>query len=351
MKRYPLTAMLAIACLSTPVLAQDDAAQDNLPQVKIFATGGTIAGSSSSSTDTTDYTSGNIGVDQLLEAVPELSDVAQVSGEQVSNTGSFNVDQKILLDLYSAITEAFEGDTAGAVITHGTDTMEETGFFLDLTVDSDKPIIMVGAMRPATAISADGPINLLQAVTLAGSEEGRERGAMIVLNDRIGSAYFTTKTDSLALNTFKAIEEGYLGRFISNEPYFYYPPVEPVNKPSFDISGIEELPRVDIVYGYQDVDATAMNAAIEAGAKGIVIAGVGNGNIPDRMNEAVEKAMSNGIPVIRSTRTGNGIVTQGTDPGIGSGVYNPQKARIVLMLALATGEGMEEIRGHFLGAL
>lgn len=346
MKRYPLTALLAAACLTGPALAQDD-----LPNVSIFATGGTIAGSSSSSTDTTDYESGNIGVDQLLEAVPELSEVARISGEQVANTGSFNVDQRILMDLHAAITEAFAGDTDGAVITHGTDTMEETGFFLDLTVDSDKPIVMVGAMRPATAISADGPINLLQAVTLAGSENGRGRGAMIVLNDRIGSAYFTTKTDTLALNTFKAIEEGYLGRFLSNEPYFYYPPVEPVNKPSFDISEVEELPRVDIVYGYQDVDAQAMNAAIEAGAEGIVIAAVGNGNIPDRMNEAVEEAIANGIPVVRSTRTGNGIVTAGTDPGIGSGVYNPQKARIVLMLALATGQSMEEIEEHFLGAL
>ncbi len=346
MKRSPLTSLLALACLATPVVAQED-----LPNVTIFATGGTIAGSSSSSTDTTDYTSGNIGVDQLLDAVPELSEVARISGQQVANTGSFNVDQDILMDLHGAITEAFAGDADGAVITHGTDTMEETGFFLDLTVQSDKPVVMVGAMRPATAIGADGPVNLLQAVTLAGSEEGRGRGAMIVLNDRIGSAYFTTKTDTLALNTFKAIEEGYLGRFLSNEPYFYYPPAEPVNKPSFDISDIEDLPRVDIVYGYQDVDADAITAAIEAGAEGIVIAAVGNGNIPDRMNEAVEDAMANGIPVVRSTRTGNGIVTAGTDPGIGSGIYNPQKARIVLMLSLATGEDMEEIEAHFLGAL
>ena len=345
MKRYPLTALLLAACLTRPALAQDE-----LPNVAIFATGGTIAGSSSSTTDTTDYTSGNIGVDQLLEAVPELSEVAQISGEQVANTGSFNVDQQILMDLHTALSEAFSGDTDGAVITHGTDTMEETGFFLDLTIDSDKPIVMVGAMRPATAISADGPINLLQAVTLAGSEDAQGRGGMIVLNDRIGSAYFTTKTDTLALNTFKAIEEGYLGRFLSNEPYFYYPPVEPVNKPSFDISDVDELPRVDVIYGYQDADAEAMNTAIEGGAEGIVIAAVGNGNIPDRMDEVVKKAIANGIPVVRSTRTGNGIVTAGTDPGIGSGVYNPQKARIVLMLALATGQSMEAIEEHFLGA-
>ena len=160
-----------------------------------------------------------------------------------------------------------------------------------------------------------------------------------------------TKKPTLALDTFKATEEGYLGRFLSNAPYFYYPPVLPVNKPSFDISGMDALPRVDIVYGYQDVDPTALDAAIEAGAEGIVIAGVGNGNVPDRMDAAIEAAIADGIPVVRSTRTGNGIVTAGTDPGIGSGVYNPQKARILLMLALATGESMEQIEEHFLGAL
>ena len=346
MKKHLITSAFTLACC----VASSAMAQDSLPNVTVFATGGTIAGSSASSTDTTDYSSGEIGVDQLLDAVPQLADVAQINGEQVANTGSYNVSQDILMSLHAAISEAFAGDTDGAVITHGTDTMEETGFFLDLTLDGDKPVIMVGAARPATAISTDGPMNLLQATTLAASQEAENRGVMIVMNDRIGSAYFTTKTDALALDTFKAVEQGYLGRFLSGKPYFYYRPVEPVNKPHFDISSVESLPRIDIIYAHQDADSELFNAAIEAGAEGIVIAGVGNGNVPDSMKEAIEQAMNNGIPVVRSTRTGNGIVTE-IDPGIGSGIYNPQKARILLMLALATGENMDAIREHFQGAL
>lgn len=350
MKRFNYSRALATSLLiaaSFPAIAQEE----SLPGVTIFATGGTIAGSAASNTDTTGYTSGEIGVQQLIDAVPQLTDIAQISGEQVANTKSSNVDQEILLNLYSAISDSLSDEGIhGALITHGTDTLEETGFFLDLTIDSDKPVIMVGAMRPATAISADGPINLLQAVTLAAAEDAKGRGTMVVLNDRIGSAYFTTKTNSLTPDTFKAIEQGYLGVFVGNQPYFYYPAVKPVNKPSFDLSEVESLPRIDIIYGYQDVDDVLIQASIDAGAKGIVIAGSGNGSIPDRMDQAVEDAMSNGIPVVRATRTGNGVVTP-KDIGIGAGVYNPQKARILLMLALATGEDISAIREHFQGAL
>jgi len=324
-------------------------AQDSLPNVKIFATGGTIAASAASATDTTDYTSGEIGVDTLIDAVPQITEFAQITGEQIANTGSSNIDQEILLKLLFAINESLEGDTDGAVVTHGTDTIEETAFFLDLTVSSEKPVVLVGAMRPATAISADGPMNLLKAVSVAASDEARGRGAMLVLNDRIGAAAFTSKTDALALDTFKADQRGYLGRFVGNDPYFYYPPVEAVNKPYFDLSEVETLPRVDIIYGYQEMDAVQMEAAIEAGAEGIVVASTGNGSLPDRMDGPAQEAMDSGIPVVLSTQTG-GLVTP-EDPEIGAGVYNPEKARILLMLALATGDNMETIREHFEGAL
>lgn len=338
-------AVITVAVFTAmPVLAAEPA---DKPGVTIYATGGTIAGSSKSNTDTTDYTSGDIGVQQLLDAVPELEDVATVTGEQIANTGSSNIDQAILLKLSKAINKQLATpDTHGVVITHGTDTLEDTGFFLDLTVDSDKPVVMVGAMRPATAISADGPFNLLEAVTLAASDKAMGRGAMIVINDRIGSAFYTTKTNAIMLDTFKAVEQGYLGAFVSAQPHFYYEPAEPTNKPSFDISNIDSLPKVDILYGYQDAESSLLTAAIENGAKGIVLASTGNGSVPKRMEEAVKKAMADGIPVIRSTRTGNGIVSP-KEMGIGSGVYNPQKARILLMLVLSQTDDMEKIRGYF----
>lgn len=339
-----IAVITAAVVTAMPVLAAEPA---DKPGVTIYATGGTIAGSSKSNTDTTDYTVGDIGVQQLLDAVPELEDVAMVTGEQTANTDSTNIDQAILLKLSKAINKQLATpDTHGAVITHGTDTLEETGFFLDLTVDSDKPVVMVGAMRPATAISADGPFNLLEAVTLAASDKAMGRGAMIVLNDRIGSAFYTTKTNAIMLDTFKAVEQGYLGAFVSGQPHFYYEPAEPTNKPGFDISNIDSLPKVDILYGYQDVDSSLLTAAIDNGAKGIVLAFPGNGTVPKRMDKAVKKAMADGIPVIRSTRTGNGIVSP-KEMGIGSGVYNPQKARILLTLVLSQTDDMKKIRGYF----
>ena len=176
-----------------------------------------------SSTDTTNYSSGDIGVQQLIDAVPELANVAELQGTQISNTGSSNIDQEILLRLSKDINDTFNNsETQGVVITHGTDTLEETGFFLDLTVDSDKPIVMVGAMRPASAISADGPFNLLEAVKLAANEEAVGRGTMMVLNDRIASAFYTTKTNAIMMDTFKAVEQGYLGSFRQQRAFFLY---------------------------------------------------------------------------------------------------------------------------------
>ncbi len=319
------------------------------PEVVIYATGGTIAGSSKSSTDTTDYSAGEIGISTLIAAVPEMQKVAQVSGVQISNTGSNNLTQDIVLKLSKEINKKLQdGKVSGVVVTHGTDTLEETAFFLDLTVDSPKPVVVVGAMRPATAISADGNMNLLEAVTLAADNEAMGRGTMIVLNDRIGSAFYTTKTNSTMLDTFKAVEQGYIGAFISGDPFFYYQDTKPVNKHMFNINDTDKLPLVKILYSYQDQDSSLLEAAIAGGAKGIVIAGTGNGSIPKIMDEAVNKAMNAGIPVIRSTRTGNGFVSP-KNVGIGSGVFNPQKSKVLLELALNAGAGMAEIRRYFEG--
>lgn len=323
------------------------AAAADKPGVTIYATGGTIAGASKSNTDTTDYKPGALGVEVLINAVPELKDVATVSGEQISNVGSFDMSTDILLKMAKSINRALaQNGTAGVVVTHGTDTTEETAFFLDLTVGSPKPVVVVGAMRPATAISADGPMNLLEAVTLAAAPQAQNRGTMVVLNDRIASGFYITKTNATVIDTFKSAEQGYLGAFIGGAPKFYFEPARPVGKPSFDVSRIDKLPKVAVLYTHQESDIDLLDAAVKGGAKGLVIAGVGNGNVPTPVKEKIKELSAAGIPVVISTRTGSGFVTPKAD-GIGAGIYNPQKARILLQLALAQGADLARIRAYF----
>ncbi|KAF2649215.1 Asparaginase/glutaminase, partial [Lophiostoma macrostomum CBS 122681] len=210
-----------ISLNALPLIARQDIETPinaSLPNVTIFATGGTIASQGSSNTQTVGYQVG-LGVQQLVDAVPEILNISNIIGYQVSNVDSGSVNETILLKLSQMINEELAKDEiAGVVVTHGTDTLEETAFFLQSTVNSSKPVICVGAMRPATALSADGPLNLLQAVTLAASPAGVDRGTMIVLNDRIGSAFYTTKNNANTLDTFFSTEAGQLGVFINQVP-------------------------------------------------------------------------------------------------------------------------------------
>jgi len=323
------------------------AQQDAKPGVVIFATGGTIAGTARSGIDTTTYRSSTLGIQRLIEAVPEIHEVATVTGEQIANVGSPDIDQAILLRLAQAVNRSLaDPGVHGVVVTHGTDTLEESAFFLDLTTAGTKPVVIVGAMRPATAISADGPMNLLQAVTLAASRDAENRGAMIVLNDRIGSAFYTTKTNTTSLDTFRATEQGYLGMFIGAKPRFYYTSAMPRGRLTFNVDGVKAFPKVPIIYSYEDQDADQIDAAIRAGAKGIVIAGSGNGATPLSVRKRIAELTSEGFPVVLSTRTGSGFSTRSVE-GIASGVFNPQKSRILLMLALAQGAGVPAIRTYF----
>jgi L-asparaginase len=270
--RNLLCLTLSIGAVLAPITLK---AQEAKPGVTIYATGGTIAGASKSSTDTTSYQSGSIGVQALINAVPELTSVATISGEQIANVASSDVTTALLLKLSQTINRQLaQPGTHGVVVTHGTDTLEETAFFLDLTTSgSAKPVVIVGAMRPATAISADGPFNLLQAVSLAASASAENRGAMVVMNDRIGSAFYNTKTNTTAVDTFRSVEQGYLGMFIGTKPHFYFSPALPTGKLAFDVSNATTLPKVSIVYMHEDQDNEQIDAAIRAGAKGIVIVG------------------------------------------------------------------------------
>ncbi|KAL2874851.1 hypothetical protein SGCOL_009971 [Colletotrichum sp. CLE4] len=325
----------------------------SLPNITIFATGGTIAGSASSNAQTTGYQAGALGVDILIAAVPELWNVSNVKGVQVANVDSGSITPGILLNLTRLVQEALDDPYCqGAVITHGTDTMEESAFFLDATIKSEKPVVVVGAMRPATAISADGPINLLEAVTLAGSPAAAGRGTMIVLNDRIGSAYYTTKTHSNSLDTFKAVEQGYLGFFLDIKPVFYYPPVLPLGRAYFNVTEASELPEVDILFGHQALNPALATAAVASGAKGLVLAGMGAGGwtTPGR-NALKTLAQENGTQIVVSSRTMGGFVED--DDALntyGGWNLNPQKSRILLQLALYSGYSSEQLETLFMFA-
>ncbi|KAI4646838.1 hypothetical protein J4E93_005062 [Alternaria ventricosa] len=320
----------------------------SLPNVTIFATGGTIASQGNSNTQTTGYSIG-LGVQQLVDAVPELLNISNIAGYQISNVGSGSINETISLSLAHMINaELAKDEISGVVVTHGTDTLEETAFFLESTVNSTKPVIVVGAMRPATALSADGPLNLYQAVTLAGSPAGRNRGTMIVLNDRIGSAFYTTKNNANTLDTFFSTEAGQLGVFINQVPFFFFASSEPVGRVVFDVTNITDLASVPILYAHQDMDPSLFNASYASGARGIVYAGVGAGGVSSKAALAAEELYNvTGIPIVASHRSADGLVPDGGDFTIASGFYNPQKARILLQLGLTMGWGEDEIREAF----
>lgn len=346
MKRVIFTLALTLAFVS-PFISFTIKADTAKPAVTILATGGTIAGSSASKSDTTDYKAGSLGISTLIAAVPELAGVADVKGEQISNTISGDINSTILLTLSKRINQLLDNEKQqGVVITHGTDTLEETAFFLNLTTNTNKPVVLVGSMRPATAISADGAMNLLEAVTLASTKAAENRGTLVVLNDRISSGFYISKTNSTTIDTFKAIEQGYLGIFISGKPKFYYAPAKPIDQTYFDVSKLESLPPVEIIYSYQDQNADLLKAALSNGAKGIVVAGSGNGNVSSKLEAEIKALSEKGIPIVMATRTGAGYVSSKSF-AISSGFLNPQKSRLLLQLALATHADLKQIAEHF----
>ncbi|ATH94248.1 L-asparaginase [Bacillus glycinifermentans] len=326
--------------------------QKSLPNVKILATGGTIAGADKSKTSTTNYRAGAVGVDALIEAVPEMQDIANISGEQIANIGSQNMTNETLLKLSKRANELLASDDVdGIVVTHGTDTLEETAYFLNLVIKSDKPIVVVGSMRPSTAIGADGPSNLYNAVKVAASKEAKGKGTLVVLNDRIASARYVTKTNTTTPDTFKSEEMGNIG-VIAEDIYIFNEITKKHTKETdFDISKIDKLPQVDIIYGYQSDGRYLFDAAQKAGAKGIVFAGSGNGSISDAAKKGAIAAVEKGMAVVRSSRTKNGVVTPSQELEkkklLASNSLNPEKSRILLMLALTKTNDPAKIQKYF----
>ncbi len=323
-----------------------------LPKVAILATGGTIAGQAASGTQLTGYKAGVLTPEQLIAAVPALSEHAQISAEQVASISSNNMTTEIWLKMAKRINELLAGDIDGIVITHGTDTMEETAYFLNLVVKSDKPVVLVGAMRPASALSADGPLNLLQAVAVAGSPEAKGKGVLLILNGEINGARDVAKTSTTQVETFRSHDLGFLGYVVNYKPVFYRLPARKHTvETEFDISKLTTLPKVEIVYNYVDPSLDALNGIIAGKPAGIVSAGTGNGSLFDPFEMVLADAAKNGIAVIRSSRVGSAVVTdfpKYDDKNLLPGDnLSPQKARILLMLALTKTKDLREIARIF----
>ncbi|WP_122874023.1 type II asparaginase [Campylobacter showae] len=325
------------------------------PTIYILATGGTIAGSGSGALDTS-YTSGTVTVDKLIAAVPDINKIATIKGEQISNIGSQEMNNEVWFKLANRVNELLtSGKADGVVITHGTDTMEETAYFLNLVVKSDKPIVMVGAMRNSGSLSADGPLNIFNAVNVAMSKEAAGKGVVVVMNDEIHAAREVTKTNTTAVDTFKSPNSGKIGTVFYGNVKFYMNPVRKhtVNS-AFDITKIKELPRVDIIYSHSNDNPDFVNVAVKNGAKGIINAGMGNGNPFPSALEALGEAVKAGIVVVRDSRVGsgettlNGEVDDGKYGFLASDNLNAQKARVLLMLALTQTTDKAKIQELFL---
>lgn len=324
------------------------------PNIVILATGGTIAGSADSQTQA-GYTSGQVGVDVLINAVPQIKELANISGEQVANVGSQDMSDAIWLKLAHRVNALLaKSDVDGIVITHGTDTIEETGYFLNLVVKSDKPVVLTAAMRPSTALSADGPLNIFNAVAVAADKNAAGRGVLVVVNDDIHGARSFTKTSTTDVQTFRSIEYGLIGASLYGDNRWFRTPFRRHTSGSdLSVKGVKELPRVDVIYITADVSPDLITAAVNNGAKGIVTAGVGNGNMTGAALEAVQAAVKKGVVVVRSSRVISGTVGRNVEVNddeagtVASAEHNPGRSRVLLKLALLKTSDPKKIQEYF----
>jgi L-asparaginase len=334
--------------------------QTKLPQVVVLSTGGTIAGKGASTMSLAEYKAGTLLGTELVEAVPELKQFARVRVEQICNVASPDITVAIWKKLAERINAIFAGepDVAGVVITHGTSTIEETAYFLNLTVKHDRPVVLTGSQRPPSALSADGPLNLVNAVRTAAAPESRGRGVLVLLNDEINAARDVTKSNTYRAETFRSGELGFLG-YVDQDRVAYYrtPDKRHTTNSEFDVSVIADFPKVDVLYAYAGSNnALLLDTLQRAGVQGIVYACTGAGTVSASDKEAIGRiqSVSGAKPVfVRSTRVSNGRVIarkEYDDLGmVPADNLNPQKARILLMLALTRTRDLQEIRRIFSG--
>lgn len=355
--RSLLLPALAAASLLLPPTAQarEAAAPARLAKVVILATGGTIAGAGADAASSATYQAAKVPVDKLVAGIPELRNIAEVRGEQVFQIASESFTNEHLLQLGRRVAELTRSsDVDGIVITHGTDTLEETAFFLNLVIRSDKPVVVVGSMRPGTALSADGALNLYDAVAVAASADARGKGVLVTMNDEIHSGRDVSKAANIRPDAFKS-PWGPLGMVVEGKPYWFRLPAKrhTVNS-EFDIARIETLAPVEIAYGYGNVSDTAYKALAGTGAKAIIHAGTGNGSVSNRVVPGLQALRAQGVHIIRSSRVdGGGFVLRNAEQPddkydwVVAHDLNPQKARILAAVALTATSDSKELQRIF----
>jgi glutamin-(asparagin-)ase len=343
-----------IAALALSLSASLALAQAAKPRVVILATGGTIAGAGATAANSATYQAAKVPVDKLIAGVPELTDVAQVRGEQVFQIASESFTNEKLVQLakrVSALTK--DADVDGVVVTHGTDTLEETAFFLNLVVHSEKPVVVVGSMRPGTAMSADGMLNLYNAVVVAGSAQSRGKGVLVAMNDEIHAGRDVAKRVNIKTNAFGS-QWGPLGMVVEGQTYWFRNPAKRHTMGSeFDIDSIDKLPEVQIVYGSGNMALEMYDAVARSGAKAIVHAGTGNGSVANYAVDKLRGLRSQGLQVVRSSRVGDGFVLRNSEQPddkydwVVAHDLNPQKAKILAAVALTKTSDAKELQRVF----
>lgn len=324
--------------------------------VVIVATGGTIAGAGASSTNSATYTAAKVPVDDLIKAVPQLQDIANVSGVQALQIASESITDKELLTIARQVnTLVKKPEVHGVVITHGTDTLEETAFFLSLVIHTDKPIVVVGSMRPSTALSADGPLNLYSAVALAADDSAQGKGVMVLMNDSIFAARDVTKTINIHTNAF-ASQWGELGMLVEGKAYWFRNVAKRFNTRSeFNIEQIQgdRLPLVQIVYASTNMLPDAYTAYAKAGAQAIIHAGTGNGSVANYLVPTLTQLQQNGVQIVRAARVPQGFVLRNAEQPddkynwVVAHDLNPQKAKLLTALALTKTKDPKQIQRMF----
>jgi len=323
-------------------------------RVHVLGTGGTIAGAQPDPGHY-GYKAATYGVDWLLNAVPGLDRLAVLSGEQVANIGSQDMDEAIWLRLARRLEAVLAaGEIDAALITHGTDTLEETSYFLTLVTTSDKPVVVVGSMRPATAISADGPANIYNGVAVAADPRAAGRGTLVCLNDEIHYARNAVKTGTSNPSAFSSMSRGLAGIASAGRvEWFDETPRDAGTRVTFPLAGITALPRVDVLHAHAGMSVDLIDAAIAAGARGIVVAGVGAGNMSEPAIRRLARAASDGVVVVRSSRVVSAMVLRNHEIDddhhgfVAAGDLNAAKSRVLLQLALAQGTDPARIQELF----
>ena len=337
--------LFALPAACAFLISVDANAQTAVPTVHVIATGGTISNTGGAAARRTG--------EELIAALPGIDRYATVTVEQFSNVASGSITPMHMKRIADRVNEVYRTrpEVKGVVVTHGTDTLEETAFFLDLATGTCNPVVVTGAMRQATAVGADGPANLFNAIRVAASATSASRGTMVLLNDEIFEARYVAKANTVRTNAFNASVEGLAGVVDPDGVVFFHKAErDDCARPAFDVAAVTDFPRVDIVYVYAGADSVVIDAIVAAGAKGLVVASAGAGATTPQQSGALGRARDKGVFILTSSRTGSGRVTVGRataagtrGPQLGAGGLNPQKARVLLMLGLATGASVEKI--------